>query len=50
MSSSSIPATLHAKKPDVVGLAPATGYFFRVRGVTKVGEGSWSQVLSLLAQ
>jgi hypothetical protein len=27
------------------GLTPATPYFFRFRGVTKAGEGDWSQVV-----
>lgn len=41
------PSTLQAKT-DVGGLTPATTYFFRVRPVTKDGEGNWSQVVSLI--
>jgi hypothetical protein len=42
-----VPPTLKAKA-DIVGLTPATAYFFRFRGVTKLGTGDWSQVVSLL--
>ena len=41
------PSTLQAKT-DVAGLTMGTTYFFRVRPVTKTGEGNWSQVVSLL--
>jgi hypothetical protein len=41
------PSTLQAKT-DVVALTPVTTYFFRVRPVTKDGEGNWSQVVSLV--
>ena len=41
------PVTLQTKM-DIVGLAAATLFFFRVRPVTKAGEGDWSQVVSLV--
>jgi hypothetical protein len=41
------PVTL-AAKTEIVGLTPATVYAFRMRGVTKAGEGNWSQVVSQL--
>jgi hypothetical protein len=41
------PTTLQAKT-DISGLTPATTYYFRFRGVTKAGEGAFSQVVSLL--
>jgi hypothetical protein len=41
------PITLQAKT-DILGLTAATTYYFRFRGVTKAGEGDWSQVVSLL--
>jgi hypothetical protein len=43
------PVTLQAKA-DVSGLTPATLYYFRVRPVTKAGEGDWSQVVSLVVR
>jgi hypothetical protein len=42
-----VPGTIQAKT-DITGLTPATAYFFRFRGVTRTGEGNWSQVVSLL--
>jgi hypothetical protein len=42
-----VPSTLQAKT-EIVGLTPATAYFFHFRSVTKAGEGNWSQVVSLL--
>jgi hypothetical protein len=41
------PVTLQART-EIVGLAAGTTYFFRVRPVTKSGEGNWSQTVSLL--
>jgi hypothetical protein len=41
------PSTLQSKT-DILGLSTATAYFFRFRGVTKAGEASWSQVVSLV--
>jgi hypothetical protein len=41
------PTTLQART-DIVGLTPATTVYFRFRGVTKTGEGSYSQVVSLV--
>ena len=41
------PSTLQAKT-DIAGLTAGTAYFFRFRGVTKAGEGNWSQVVTLL--
>jgi len=43
------PSTLQAKT-NVTGLTPATLYYFRVRSVTKAGEGNWSQVVSLVVK
>lgn len=42
-----LPVTLQAKT-DVLALTPGTTYYFRVRPVTKDGEGNWTQVVSLL--
>lgn len=42
-----LPVTLQAKT-DVSSLTPGTTYSFRIRPVTKDGEGNWSQVVSLL--
>jgi hypothetical protein len=41
------PVTLQAKT-NIVGLTPATLYYFRFRGVTKAGEGAYSQVVEIL--
>jgi len=41
------PTTLQAKT-DILGLTPATTYYFRFQGVTKAGVGDWSQVVSML--
>ena len=39
-------------RAEIGPCAPCVGghdaYFFHVRGVTKAGEGNWSQVVSLL--
>jgi Fibronectin type III domain len=43
----SAPVTLQAKT-EITGLTPATTYYFRVRGVTKAGEGGFSQTVSIL--
>jgi len=43
----SLPATLQAKTV-AEGLTSATNYSFRVRPVTKGGEGAWSQIISAL--
>jgi hypothetical protein len=43
------PFTLEAKT-EIAGLTPATTYYFRVRPVTKDGEGDWSQVASLIVK
>ncbi len=43
----SAPSTLQART-DILALTAGTAYCFRVRGVTKAGEGNWSQVVSLL--
>jgi hypothetical protein len=45
----SAPVTL-LSKTVIVGLAVGTNYSFRVRPVTKTGEGNWSQVVSLLVE
>jgi hypothetical protein len=42
-----LPVTLQAKT-EVTGLASGTAYSFRMRPVTKAGEGNWTQVVSLL--
>jgi hypothetical protein len=44
-----LPSTLQAKT-TVTGLTPATTYQFRYRATTKVGEGDWTQVTSLLVK
>jgi hypothetical protein len=44
-----LPVTLQAKT-TVVGLAAGSTAQFRYRGVTKTGEGNWSQPVSLLVQ
>jgi hypothetical protein len=41
------PVTLEAKT-DITGLTPNTTYYFRFRGVTRAGEGDYSQVVSLV--
>jgi hypothetical protein len=41
------PSTLQAKAA-IVGLTSGTVYYFRFRGVTKAGEGAFSQVVQLL--
>jgi hypothetical protein len=41
------PATLQAKT-DIAGLTSGTVYYFRFRGVTKTGEGAFSQVVQIL--
>ncbi len=41
------PVTLQAKT-DITGLTSGTIYYFRFRGVTKAGEGAFSQVVFLL--
>jgi len=42
-----LPFTLQARTV-VPGLTSGTTYYFRVRPVTKTGEGNWSQLASLL--
>ena len=42
-----LPVTLQSKTL-VSALTAGTLYYFRVRPVTKTGEGNWSQVVSLL--
>ena len=41
------PATLQAKT-KIAGLVPGANVQFKVRAVTKTGEGDWSQVASLI--
>jgi hypothetical protein len=41
------PATLQAKTATT-GLPSTTMYYFRLRGVTKAGEGAYSQVVQIL--
>ena len=41
------PSTLQSKTA-IVGLTSATTYYFRCRPITKTGETSWSQVVSLV--
>ncbi len=43
-----LPNTLTCKT-SVDGLIPGTTYYFRYNTVTKSGEGSWSQVVTILA-
>jgi hypothetical protein len=43
------PSTLSANT-EVTGLVAGTTYFFRVRPVTKAGEGDYTQVVSLIVQ
>ena len=43
----SLPVTLQAAT-DVASLTPGTTYFFRVRPVTRDGEGNWTQTVSLI--
>jgi hypothetical protein len=43
----SAPSTLQAKT-TISGLTTATAYFFRCRGVTKAGEGNWTQVVTIV--
>jgi hypothetical protein len=42
-----VPATLQAKTA-IAGLTSATTYYFRFRGVTKAGEGAYSQVVQIV--
>ena len=42
------PASLQAKT-TITGLTSTTMYYFRFRGVTKAGEGAYSQVVQILA-
>ncbi len=42
-----LPVTL-TSKTTVTGLTPGLTYYFRYNGVTKNGEGSWSQVVSIV--
>lgn len=42
-----LPSTLQAKT-EVSGLTPGSTMQFRYRAVTKSGEGSWSQVVSII--
>jgi hypothetical protein len=42
-----VPATLQAKTA-ITGLTSTTMYYFRFRGVTKAGEGAYSQVVQIL--
>jgi hypothetical protein len=43
-----LPHTLSCKT-SVTGLTPGTTYYFRFNAVTKDGEGTWSQVSSIVA-
>lgn len=43
-----LPNTLTCKT-SVTGLTPATTYYFRCNAVTKNGEGTWSQVVNIIA-
>jgi hypothetical protein len=42
-----VPATLQSKTA-ITGLTSTTMYYFRFRGVTKTGEGAYSQVVQIL--
>jgi len=44
-----VPVTLQAKT-TVTGLTPGATVMFRYRGVTKTGEGDWSQPISLIVK
>ena len=44
---SNVSATLQAKTA-IAGLTSATMYYFRFRGVTKAGEGAYSQIVQIL--
>ena len=41
------PSTLQAKT-DITGLTSTTVFYFRFRGVTKAGEGAYSQIVQIL--
>jgi hypothetical protein len=41
------PSSLQAKT-TITGLTSSTTYYFRFRGVTKAGEGAFSQVVQIL--
>ena len=41
------PASLQAKTV-ITGLTSGTSYYFRFRGVTKAGEGAYSQIVQIL--
>jgi hypothetical protein len=41
------PVTLTAKT-TIEGLTPGTLYYFRYRPVTKLGEGDWSAIVTLV--
>ena len=43
----SVPSTVKATA-DIAGLAAGTVYSFRFRGITPVGTGDWSRIVSLL--
>jgi hypothetical protein len=43
----SAPTTLQAKT-DITGLTSTTVFYFRFRGVTKAGEGAYSQIVQIL--
>jgi hypothetical protein len=43
------PSTLQAKTV-IVGLTPATTYYFQVRPVIKGGQGNWGQMVSFLVK
>ena len=45
----SAPVTLQAKT-TISGLAPGATVTFRYRGVTKTGEGDWSQLVTLIVK
>jgi hypothetical protein len=44
-----LPDTIQAKT-QAEGLTPATTAFFRVRPVTRKGEGNWSQIVSIVVK
>jgi len=43
----SVPSTMKATT-DIAGLAVGIVYSFRSRGITPVGTGDWSQIVTLL--
>jgi hypothetical protein len=43
------PVTLQAKT-TIMGLTPGATVTFRYRGVTKTGEGDWSQLITFIVK